>query len=96
MNNIALPYISNLDYPIGRVADEVEAKIARDLPYVPGLDQAQTKEERVHVLAAHCEAQLARFIKLNGDPFGQTVAPKRAQPIVSKPLALDAAASARA
>ena len=57
-------------YPEGRMEDAVEAKIALTLPVIPELVPGLTDEQRVAVLASRAAMERAKFIEMNGDPFG--------------------------
>lgn len=60
----------HIDYPDGLAADELEAKIAADLPALPGLDEAGSQQERLDVYATAIHEQREEFVDLYGDAFG--------------------------
>lgn len=69
-SHLVLP-IGSFEYPEGPMSEAIEAQIARTLPPLAGLDAATTLTERVKVYEQAIEVQLAEFVALHGNPFGQ-------------------------
>jgi hypothetical protein len=78
----------HIDYPDGVIADELEAKIAADLPALPGLDQAGTQQERLAVYAAAIEEQREDFVDRYGDAFGWEKRSEPREPAVTPELGI--------